>query len=197
MVKNPPAMWETWVQSLGWEDPLEEGMASHSSILAWRIPVDRGAWQAAIHGVAKSRTWLGNWAQHSTNTTKVYQCIWVLLSFQTHGWITWPYPFKLVLIYLSQWNDIIYFIAEAFKIQSATLYFCHSKAWHPMLRWKHHPNANFRYETKDDNREGRTSWKAKQWRLTGLEAFLGFRKEPHLGIFSSPKEGNYHMPVSL
>ena len=38
MVKNPPAMWETWVQSLGWEDPLEKGMATHSSILAWRIP---------------------------------------------------------------------------------------------------------------------------------------------------------------
>ena len=37
-VKNPPARWETWVQSLGWEDPLEEGMATHSSILAWRIP---------------------------------------------------------------------------------------------------------------------------------------------------------------
>ena len=37
LVKNPPAMWETWVQSLGWEDPLEEGMATHSSILAWRI----------------------------------------------------------------------------------------------------------------------------------------------------------------
>ena len=38
MVKSPPAMWETWVQSLGWEDPLEEGMAIHSSILAWRMP---------------------------------------------------------------------------------------------------------------------------------------------------------------
>ena len=42
MVKNPPAMWETWVQFLGWEDPLEEGMATHSGILAWRIPMDRG-----------------------------------------------------------------------------------------------------------------------------------------------------------
>ena len=40
MVKNPPAMWETWVRSLAWEDPLEEGMATHSSILAWRIPMD-------------------------------------------------------------------------------------------------------------------------------------------------------------
>ena len=38
MVKNPPTIWETWVLSLGWEDPLEEGMATHSSILAWRIP---------------------------------------------------------------------------------------------------------------------------------------------------------------
>ena len=37
LVKNPPAMWETWVRSLGWEDPLEKGKATHSSILAWRI----------------------------------------------------------------------------------------------------------------------------------------------------------------
>ena len=38
IVKSPPTMWDTWVLSLGWEDPLEEGMATHSSILAWRIP---------------------------------------------------------------------------------------------------------------------------------------------------------------
>ena len=56
MVKNPPAMRETWVQSLGWKDPLEEGMATHSSTLAWRIPMDRGAWQATVHAVAKSWT---------------------------------------------------------------------------------------------------------------------------------------------
>ena len=37
-VKNPPALWETWVQSLGWENSLEKGKATHSSILAWRIP---------------------------------------------------------------------------------------------------------------------------------------------------------------
>ena len=42
-IKNLPAMWETWVRSLGWEAPLEEGMAAHSSIVAWRIPMDRGA----------------------------------------------------------------------------------------------------------------------------------------------------------
>ena len=56
MVKNLPAMQETWVQSLGQEDPLEKRMATHSSILAWRIPMDRGAWQATVHGVAESQT---------------------------------------------------------------------------------------------------------------------------------------------
>ena len=56
MVKNPPAMWETWVQYLGWEDPLEEGMETHFSILAWRIPMDRGAWWATVLGVAESDT---------------------------------------------------------------------------------------------------------------------------------------------
>ena len=44
LVENLPEMWETWVRFLGWEDPLEKGMATHSSILAWRIPMDRGAW---------------------------------------------------------------------------------------------------------------------------------------------------------
>ena len=48
-VKNLPAVRETWVQSLGWEDPLEKEMATHSSNLAWRIPMDREAWWAAVH----------------------------------------------------------------------------------------------------------------------------------------------------
>ena len=49
--KESPAIWKTWIQSLDWEDPMEEGMQTHSSILAWRIPMDRGAWQATVHGV--------------------------------------------------------------------------------------------------------------------------------------------------
>ena len=52
IVKNLPAMLETWVQSLGWEDPLEKGMATHSGILAWRIP-----WTEELGGLqSKSRT---------------------------------------------------------------------------------------------------------------------------------------------
>ena len=71
VAKNLPAMQETQetqVQSLGWEDPLEEGMAAHSSILAWRIRMDRGAWWAEVHSTAKSQT------QRSTHArTYAYQ----------------------------------------------------------------------------------------------------------------------------
>ena len=49
IVKNLPARWETLIQSLGWEDPLEKGWATHSSILAWKIPMDRGTWWATVH----------------------------------------------------------------------------------------------------------------------------------------------------
>ena len=56
LVKNPPTMQEAWVQFLDWENLLEEGRATYSSILAWKIPMDRGAWHAAVHGVSKSWT---------------------------------------------------------------------------------------------------------------------------------------------
>ena len=59
-VRNLPAMGETWVGSLDWEDPLEEDMATHSSILA----MDRGAWQATVYGVAKSGIRLSNFHFH-------------------------------------------------------------------------------------------------------------------------------------
>ena len=64
-VKNPPAMKETWVQSLGQEDPLEEGMATHFSTVAWRLPLTEEPGGAAIHRVAKSGTRLKSM---STNT---------------------------------------------------------------------------------------------------------------------------------
>ena len=64
LVKNLPALQETPVQSLACKDPLEEGMATHSSILAWRIPMDRGAWRATVYVVAKSWTGLSDEAEH-------------------------------------------------------------------------------------------------------------------------------------
>ena len=56
LLKNPLAVQETWVQTLGLEDPLEEGVATHPSVLAWRIPMNRGAWRATVYGVTKSQT---------------------------------------------------------------------------------------------------------------------------------------------
>ena len=80
-VKNLPAMWETWVQSLGWEDPLEQGMATHSRILAWRIPwiEEAGGLQSTV-----SQRVERNWA---TNTHTCTQYSWVtLVDFST----PWP-----------------------------------------------------------------------------------------------------------
>ena len=60
MVNSLPANPGDLARSMGWEDPLEEGMATHSSILVWRIPMDRGAWRATAHRVAKSWTQLSD-----------------------------------------------------------------------------------------------------------------------------------------
>ena len=73
MVKNLPAMWETWVLSLSWEDPLEKGKATHSSILAWRSP-----W--TIHGVTKSRTWLSFSFARAINQIHFNRSTYILLT---------------------------------------------------------------------------------------------------------------------
>ena len=67
VVKNLPAMQETWVRPLGQEDPLEKEMATHSSTLAWRIPMDRGAWWATVQRVAQSWTRLKWLSRNSSN----------------------------------------------------------------------------------------------------------------------------------
>ena len=67
MVKNLPAMRETWVQSLGWEDPLEKGMATHSSILTWRIPwTEELGWLQSMgsYDLAKDRTQMSDFHTH-------------------------------------------------------------------------------------------------------------------------------------
>ena len=60
-VNNLPAMQETWVRSLGWEDPLEKGMAIHSSISSLQNSMDRGTWWATVHGVTNSWTQLSDY----------------------------------------------------------------------------------------------------------------------------------------
>ena len=75
-VENLPAMQETQGMripspSLGWEDPLEKGMATHSSIFAWRLPMDRGAWWATIHRVMKSQTRLREQAHTRGSLSKL------------------------------------------------------------------------------------------------------------------------------
>ena len=76
MVKNPLAMWETWVWSLVWEDPQEEGMATHSSFFAWRIPMERGTWQATVHRAQRvGRDWVTKYStQHSKSRKLIEPC---------------------------------------------------------------------------------------------------------------------------
>ena len=78
MVKNLPAMQETLVRPLGWEDPLEEEIATHSSILAWRNPMDRGPWQAIVHNVAEAD--MTESTEHTRTSSFHNGCArWVLL----------------------------------------------------------------------------------------------------------------------
>ena len=95
LVKNLPAMYETQVWSLSWEDPLEEGMATHSSILTWRIPTDRGAWRATVHGVAKSLTWLSD----AVNGVQLFVTPWTATRWASLSFtISWSL-LKLILKY--------------------------------------------------------------------------------------------------
>jgi len=72
-VKSMPAVQETQVRSLGWEDTLEKEMATHSSILAWKNPVDGGTWQATVHRVTKSWTRLSDFTQEGGSPNSLTQ----------------------------------------------------------------------------------------------------------------------------
>ena len=96
MINNLPAMWETWVRSLDWEDPLEQSMATHSIVLAWRNSMDRGAWRATVRRVAKSQTRLSDSAHRSFHShlealfsslsIPRWQPTLVLSPGKSHGW---------------------------------------------------------------------------------------------------------------
>ena len=92
MIKNLPAMHKSWVWSMCWEYPLEKHMATHSSILAWRIPMDRGAWQATVHGATQSDI--------AEQLTLSLCSIWLLpVEFETRELANVGYPFIL-------WRDL-------------------------------------------------------------------------------------------
>ena len=88
LVENPPTMWETWVQSLGWKDPLKKGMATHSGILAGRNPCT----VCVVHGLPRVRH---NWAPFT------YICIYSLLDLALCSWVKLPYDFSFHAIFIS------------------------------------------------------------------------------------------------
>ena len=107
-------MWETWVRSLGWEDPLEEGMATHSSILAWRIPMDGGAWRATVPGVVA----------HSTAFSKAIDLRKAPL-LGDWGFLSQQHPCPALHVYhgfLSQQDSPV--VTTAICLSGKHLYFC-------------------------------------------------------------------------
>ena len=104
-VKKLPAMLETWLWSLGWEDPLGEGMATHCSILAWRIPMNRGAWRAAVRGVAKSWTQLKRLSMHAPRALNILKMNTEGLTLR-HGTFTtiWNLLGKKIQLAFPGWN---------------------------------------------------------------------------------------------
>ena len=92
-VKNLPALLETWVWSQGWEDPLEKGMATHSFILAWRIPLREEPWWATAHGVAKSQTQLSDW-----DTKCTFSPYSPPIQAATQDWAVFPEPHSRSLL---------------------------------------------------------------------------------------------------
>ena len=123
MVKNSPSMWETWVKSLDWENPLEEGMTTQSSILAWRISMDREAWWATVHGAQRVRH---EWATKHTLCFNL-DCISTrIILFPLHPviWIqpsgsqpqVWAFPAPLSQTWLA-WT--LFFFLSQFKAQKS------------------------------------------------------------------------------
>ena len=127
MVKNLPTMWETWIQSLGWEDPLEQGMATHSSILAWRIPwieelVGHSPWHCKVSGVTgENWSFCGSpacelpvrWAKISHYPGLVERQIFQILHFLARcGW--WTVTPNLDSPYLVTCPGILYPTTEHF-----------------------------------------------------------------------------------
>ena len=93
---------ETRVQSLGWEDPLEEGMTPHSSIFTWRIPMDRGVWWATVQRIAKSWAglqWLSMHALMMLNDLYMFSDFWQGFPFSLPSFL--PFSFHLLIKYLS------------------------------------------------------------------------------------------------
>ena len=119
MVKHLPVMRETRVRFLGREDPLEKEMAIHSSTLAWKNPMDGGAWQATVHGVAKSRTPLSDF----TFTFKwYYKIIFPKSYLPLTLWKITPFIPKMKFLFknsenLSSWLVFCLLIIRLFKIQ--------------------------------------------------------------------------------
>ena len=128
LVKNPPAMWETWVQFLGLEDPLEKGKGTYASILAWRI-----SW-TIVHGVAKSWTWLSDFHFHSPSGQLGFGKTFYLVGKLNHlslqclrPWFAWwIYEELLIFNYVQLFSVFV-----RMGVTTSKLFMCQTGDWKP------------------------------------------------------------------
>ena len=128
MVENLPAIQETWVRCLSWEDPLEEGMATHFSILAWRIPIDRGAWWATDHRVTKNWTRLSNWTELNWTAFFLFQ-------------LSHPYMTTGKTIALTRWTFVGKVMSLLFNMLSRLVIAFLLRTKHLLILWLQSPSA--------------------------------------------------------
>ena len=132
--KELPTIWETWVRPLGWEDSLVESMATHSSILAWRIPMDRGSWWATIHGVAKKVSDTTEWPSTSTYTHTT--CMDVIYMYIIYREVCFHYIPKFYFT----WELKFSFESESLCFQRPLLCWKQKKAQGHFLKTQAQPN---------------------------------------------------------
>ena len=115
LVKNPPVMQETWVQSLGWEDALEKGKATHSSIL--ENSMDRGSWQGTVHGVAKSQTQLRDLHTHhfhfyTWNHERSQRKGWTHLTSENMYNFVYQTKYQNHTIWMGFWKNLSHYVTK-------------------------------------------------------------------------------------
>ena len=128
MVKNPPAMEETRVRALGWDNLLEEEMATHSNILAWKNSMDRGVWLAIVHEVTKSQTRLSTHTPLKALTLVVNVQRLRFTTFQSRRFPS----YRILIIEESPSHTLVYFVyipdshRDAKLILKSYVFFPHS-----------------------------------------------------------------------
>ena len=146
-VKSLPAMRKTWVRVLDWEDPLEEGMATHSNILAWSIPMDRGAWWATLHGVTKRQDWVTKHTGFFLHSAALHFSNLLTSNIGSASW-SWVYTYSLLLHdnFFGGKMTVFEVLVQPFLGEGLKLSYSKKTAWCSGKTWLSHTTWVWNFE---------------------------------------------------